>query len=144
MVKQFFVILVVLFFCEVAFANPIVFDPLGSVASVLLLGGAVTVEACLVTLMLLFFNMPLKPLFFAVFLGNLAVYFALFLPLLDSSIDLWLLEALIVIVDGIMIKVISCFGVFQEADFKGLKWKWAFLAAILGNSVSYLIGAALL
>ena len=76
--KKFFVIFMVLFSAKVAFANPIIVDPLGSISSVIVLGGAITVEACLVTLLLLFFNMSVKPLFLALFFGNLVLYFVVF------------------------------------------------------------------
>jgi len=76
--KKFFVIFIVLFSAKVAFANPVLVDPLGSMFSVIVLGSAITVEACIVTLLLLFFNMSVKPLFLAVFLGNLVLYFVVF------------------------------------------------------------------
>ena len=52
-------------------------------------------------------------------------------------------EILIVAADGIMIKVISLCEMFQEMDFKGLKWKYAFLIGMLGNSMSYYVGAVI-
>ena len=130
----------VLFLAKVAFANPIIVDPLGSIPSVIVLGGAITVEACLVTLLLLFFNMSVKPLFLALFFGNLVLYFVVFLPLLDLLPSLWMTEILIVTADGIMIKLISLCEMFQEMYFKGLKWKYAFLIGMLGNSISYYVG----
>jgi len=140
MMKKFFVIFVVLFSAEVAFANPVIFAPIGSMPFVIVLASAITVEACLVTLLLLFFDMPVKPLFLALFFGNLAIYFVVFLPLLDLLPNLWMAEILIIVADGIMIKVISLCEMFQEMDFKGLKWKYAFLIGMLGNSISFYIG----
>ena len=131
----------VLFFAKAAFANPVVFDPLGSIGSVIVFGGAIIAEACLVTLLLLFFNMSIKPLFFALFFGNMVLYFVVFLPLLDLLPNLWITEILIVIADCIMIKLISLFEMFQEIDFNGLKWKYAFLVSMLGNLISYYVGA---
>jgi hypothetical protein len=141
--KKFFIIFLVLFLTRVACANPIVIDPLSSFSYVMVLGGAITVEACLVTLLLLFFDMSAKPLFFALFFGNLVLYFVLFMPLVDLLPNLWLAEVLIVAADGIMIKAISMFEMFQEPDFKGLKWIYAFLIGMLGNSLSYFVGAAM-
>ena len=57
--KKLFIIFLVLFLAEAAFANPVIVDPIGSIGSVMVLGGAITVEACLVTLLLLFFDMSL-------------------------------------------------------------------------------------
>ncbi len=134
----------VLFSTKVAFANPVVFDPIGGISSVMVLGSAVTVEVCLVTLLLLFFDMSVKPLFFALFFGNLVLYFVAFLPLLHSLPSLWMAEALIVAADGIMIKVVSLCEIFQGMDFKELKWKYAFLISMLGNSISYYVGAVMI
>ena len=141
--KKFFVIFLVLFLAKAAFANPIIIDPLGDVSYVIVLGAAITVEACLVTLLLLFFNMSVKPLFFALFFGNSVLYFVFFLPLLDLLPSLWMAEILIIAADGIMIKIISLCEIFQELDFKKLKWKYAFLVGMLGNSISYCVGAAM-
>jgi hypothetical protein len=140
--KRLFVIFLVLFFAKVAFANPtgVPFDGIGSI---IVLGAAFTVEACLVTLLLLFFGLSVKPLFFALFFGNLALYFVAFLPLLDLMPSLWMAEVLIVAVEGIMIKVISKCEMFWEIDFKGLKWKFAFLISMLGNVMSYYVGTVM-
>jgi hypothetical protein len=142
--KKFLVIFMILFSAKVAFANPVVFDPIGSVSSIIVLGGAVIVEVCFVTLLLLFFSMSVKPLFLALFLGNRTNHFVVFLPLLNSLPSLWMAEALIVAADGILIKVISLCEVFQEMEFKGLKWKYAFLISLSGNSISYCVGAVML
>ena len=141
--KKTFIIFMVLFLAKVAFANPIVFDPVGSISSIMVLGGAITVEVCLVTLLLLFFSMSVKPLFLALFISNLIIYFVVFLPVLNLLPNLWMAEVLIVAADGIMIKVISLGEMFQEQDFKGLKWKYAFLISMLGNLISYYVGAVM-
>jgi len=140
--KKFLVIFMILFSTKVAFANPVIFDPIGSMSSIVVVGGAIAVEACLVALLLLFFSMSVKPLFFALFFGNLILYFAIFLPVLNLLPSLWMAEVLIVAADGIMIKFISLCEMFQEMDFKGLKWKYVLPIATLGNSLSYCVGAA--
>jgi len=140
MVKKYVVIFMFLLLANVAFANPrIAFGPF-DVFAIFVLVGAIAAEACLVTLLLMFFGMSLKPLFFALFFGNLAIYFVIFLPLLEILLNLWMVEILIVVADGIMIKVISMCEMFQESDFKGLKWKYALLIAMLGNSLSFYLG----
>lgn len=143
--KRFFFIFVILFFATAAYGNPVIIigDPIGSLSYVIVLGGAIVVEACIVTLLLLFFGMSLKPLFWALFFGNLALYFVVFLPLLEFLPSLWMAEVLIVAADGAMIKGLSMHGLFQENDFKGLKWRYALLIAMLGNSLSYCVGAVM-
>jgi len=141
--KKLFIIFLVLFFAKSAFANPVIFDPIGSIGTVIVLGGAITVEVCLVTLLLLFFDMSVKPVFFALFFGNALLYFLVFLPLLEVLPSLWMSEVLIVAVDGILIKVISLCEMFWEMSFKGLKWKYAFLIGMLGNVMSYYVGVVM-
>jgi len=131
------------FLAKTALANPIIVDPVSDISYVIVLGGAITVEACLVTLLLLFFNMSVKPLFWALFFGNFVLYFVVFLPLLDLLPSLWMTEAFIVAADGTMIKALSLHEVFQENDFKVLKWRYALLIGALGNSLSYCVGAAM-
>jgi hypothetical protein len=82
-------------------------------------------------------------LFFALFFGDLLLYFVVFLPLLDLMPSLWMAEVLIVAVEGIMIKVISQCEIFWEMDFKKLKWKFAFLIGMLGNVISYYVGTVM-
>ena len=137
--------LVILFFAEAAYGNPVIIinDPITSLSYVMVLGGAITVEACIVTLLLLFFDMSLKPLFWALFFGNLALYFVVFLPLLEFLPNLWMAEVLIVAADGAMIKGLSLHEIFQENDFKAVKWRYALPIAMLGNSLSYCVGAAM-
>ena len=142
--KKCFVLFIVLFSAKVAFANPVIFNPVESISSVMVLGSAITVEACLVTLLLLFFDMSVKPLFLALFFGNVVIYFVVFLPLIHSLPSLLMAEALIGVADGIMIKGISLCEMFQGLNFKQLKWKYAFLISMLGNSISYYIGAVTL
>jgi len=137
--KKLFVIFIVLFSAKAAFANPS--DPFGDAFSIAVVAGAIFVEASLAALLLMFFSMSIRPLFFALFFGNLAIYFVVFLPLLDSLPSLWMAEAFIVAADGIMIKVISMCEMFQEMEFEKLKWRYAFLVSMLGNSISYYVGA---
>lgn len=145
--KKSLVLFMLLFTAKTAFANPTAFPPFppfGDISSFIIIGGALLVEVCLVTLFLFFFNMAVKPLFWALFLGNLLIYHVLFLPLLDSLPNTWTAELLIVIADGIMIKLICLCEIFQDIEFRGLKWKYAFIASFLGNLFSYAFGAVIL
>ena len=139
------IILLGLLFCmaEAAHANPVIFDPVGSIANVLVLGSAIAVEAGIVTLILLFWGMETKPVYIAMYIGNLAVYFVLFLPLLEVELNLWIAEALVVAIDGVLIKVITFYDTFRQETFQPVRWGYAFVIAAIGNIVSYYIGAAM-
>lgn len=125
------------------YANPVNFDPIGSIANVLVLGSAITVEAGIVTLILLFWGTDTKPVYVALFAGNMIVYFAVFLPFLEATSKLWIAEALIVAIDGVLIKVITIYDTFRLDTFRPLKWGYAFLIAAVGNVISYYVGAAM-
>jgi len=127
----------------VAFANPIIIDPIGGLAYVIVLGSAIGVEVAIITILLFFFDMSPAPVFIALFIGNLTVYFAVFLPLLDAVSNLWVAEGLIVALDGVLIKAISRYELFQLETFTQLKWEYAFLIAAVGNIVSYYVGAVI-
>jgi len=126
-----------------AYANPIVFDPVGMIPYVLVLGSAFAVEAAIVTLVLLFWGMELKPVFGALVVANLAVYFLVFFPLLDATSNVWVAEVAIVGVDGLLIRMLTRFDVFRGDDFRPIHWGYAFVIAAVGNVMSYSVGAAM-
>ena len=136
------IVLFLLFFpATVAFANPvIVFDPISAFAYVMVLGSTLGLEVCITTILLLFFHMSPVPVFFALLIGNLAVYFGVFTVLLDAVPSLLIAEVVIVTIEGAFIKLISFFDRFQLETFTRLKWRYAFISAVVGNVVSYYAG----
>lgn len=142
--KRWIVIAVLFCLTGTAYANPInVPDPLNILAYVLVLGSAFVVEAGIVTLVLLFWGTDPKPVYKALIIGNAVIYFVVFLPLLDFISRVWIAEAVIVGLDGLMIKVISVLETFQDDTFRPLRWGYAFLIAAVGNVVSYYVGVAM-
>lgn len=123
-----------------AYANPVVFDPIGSMAYLLVLGSATVIEAGIVTLLLLFWGTDPKPVYMSFTVGNLVIYFLIFLPLLDVS-NLWLAEAAVVIMDGVLIKAITFSDAVRDDTFRPLRWLFAFCISVLGNIVSYYVGS---
>ena len=103
-------------------------------------GSALWLEVSITTIILLFFNLSPVPVFVALLIGNLGVYFGLFGPLLDETTNLLMLEMMIVVIEGTFIKFISLIEAFQLETFTKLKWKYAFLSAAIGNVVSYYVG----
>jgi hypothetical protein len=130
-----------LFLGSMAYANPVIVpDPISAFGYVAVPGSAITVEVSIVTLILMFFDLSVKPVWIGLFIGNLILYFVLFLPLFHAISSLLIVEGIIVAADGILIKVISCFDTFQQNTFKGLSWKYVFVIAAAGNIVSYYLG----
>lgn len=134
------IFLMLLLLSAAAYANPVVFDPVGSIASLVVLLSAVAIEAGIVTLVLLFWGTEPTPLYGAVAAGNLVIYFVAFRPLLDST-NLTTAELVIVALDGVLIKILTRYDTFRDESFRPLKWPWAFVIAAVGNLVSYYVGA---
>lgn len=138
-------IVVSLLFCLIgaAYANPVVVAPLDGIGYTIVLGSASAVEAAIVTFILLFWGVDPLRFYIALILGNLLIYFAVFLPLLDASSNLLLSETAIVLLDGSLIKIITRYNTFQQVTFCPLKWPYALAIAACGNIVSYYVGAAI-
>jgi hypothetical protein len=142
--KRWMVIVILFCVSGAAYANPIIVDdPLNTLAYTLVLGSAVAIEAGIVTLILLFWGTNPKPVYKVLIVGNLVIYFAAFLPLLDLTSRLWIAEAVIVGLDGIIIKIITGMETFQDDTFHPLRWGYAFLISAFGNVVSYYVGAVM-
>jgi hypothetical protein len=139
--RKWSVLFLLLCLTDVVRANPVIVpDPLSLIGYVTVLASSITVEVSIVTLILIFFDMSIKPVWLGLFVGNLTIYFVLFLPLFHAISSLLVVEGLIVLADGTLIKIISLFDTFQEEAFKGLKWRYAFLVAAIGNISSYYVG----
>lgn len=138
-------IVIVLLSClaGVAYANPVVFDPIGSVAFIVVLGSAVAIEAGIGTLLLLFWGIEPTPVYIALIVGNLVIYFAVFLPFFESTSILWMAEAVIVGFDAVLIKMITFYDTFCGDEFRPIKWRYTVVIAAVGNLVSYYVGIAM-
>jgi hypothetical protein len=139
--KKWVFLLVLLFPATVAFANPtIIPHPMGLVRSVILYASCFGAEVLLVTTILFFCHMTVVPLLIVLFIGNMVMYFVIFHPVLLATESVLVSEAVIVVVEGAFIKMLSLFDTFQLEDFKGLKWITAFIIAVVGNLLSYYSG----
>jgi hypothetical protein len=127
-----------------AIANPvIVWTPLDWVVPVITYVSCFGAEVLLVATILYFCHMAMVPLLIALFTGNIVMYFVIFLPVLSKTGSVPASEAVIVAVEGVFIKMLSSFEAFQLEDFKGLKWRSAFIIAVAGNLLSYYSGVAI-
>ena len=142
--KKWVVFIVLLFPATVAFANPVIMpDPLNWVRFVIIFGSCFGSEVLLTTIILFFCHMAVVPLLIALFAGNMVMYFVIFQPVLSATGNVLASEAVIVAVEGAFIKMISSFDTFQLEDFKGLKWRTAFIIAVVGNLLSYYSGTVI-
>lgn len=139
--KKWVVLLALIFPPTVAFANPVIFyTPADFVAPVILYISCFGLEVLLVTTILFFCHMRVVPLLIVLFIGNMVMYFVIFHPVLLATESVLTSEAVIVVVEGAFIKLLSLFDTFQLEDFKGLKWITAFIIAVVGNLLSYYSG----
>jgi len=132
-------LLLVLLLVSAASANPII-DPIGSVLVLLPVAYILALETIVGTFFLLFAGMSGVHTLPVLYVGNLVVYFAFFLPLRNAGANVLFAETAIVAADGAFMKLLSTFDVFQSDTFTELKWKYAFIIAALGNAISYYLG----
>jgi hypothetical protein len=142
--KKWVILIALLFPATEAFANPTTaFGQFSWVKSIILYVSCFGLEVLLVTTILFFCHMAVAPLLIALFTGNVVMYFVIFQPVLSATGNVPASEAVIVAVEGAFIKVISSFDTFQLEDFKGLKWRTAFIIAAAGNLLSYYSGTVI-
>lgn len=137
--KKWAAFIVLLYPAAAAFANPVI-DPVTKTYFIIVLGSALGVEVALMAIILFFCYMEPVRSFFALLGGQLVVYFVIFQPILSEADSLLVAEAVVVAADGAFIKMLSSFETFQTEDFKGLKWRTAFICSAVGNTLSYYIG----
>lgn len=130
---------IVILFPYVALGNPVV-SPAHVLGFVVVVGTSLLVEVAITTGCLTLVGMSAGTVFAALLVINIGTYFGILLPALDAGFYIIILEALVVMTEGAVIKLISCFAFFQGGNFSGLKWRYAFGAAALGNAFSYWIG----
>jgi hypothetical protein len=141
--KKWAVLFILLFPTATAFANPIVIDADVWFRLGIILVAAFSVETLVVTTILYFCHMEFIPTLIAIFVGNFAIYFIIFKPILLSVHNVMVAELLIVAVEGIFIKIISSIDTFQLEEFKELKWPTAIIISAVGNAMSYFSGLAI-
>jgi len=82
------------------------------------------------------------PLFVAYFILNAAVFLFLFEPLLVGSrpLPVPVLEAVVVLIDGTIIKLLVALSPFQGDSYGGVSWFRSLITSGIGNALSYLVG----
>lgn len=120
-------------------ANPVILDPTSLLAFGVVAFWAFVIEAGVVALLLTFSDLAPLRVFGGFFVTNLAIFCFLFYPLL-RRIPLPALEALVVVVDGVAIKLLGSLGAFQQDEFRGVTWLRAGLIALVGNGASFFVG----
>ena len=103
---------------------------------------AFVVEAGIVAWLLAFRGVAPLRIFIADLVANAAVFFLLFQPLLrgSNSFPVLELELLVVLIDGLVIKVLVMLTSFQGGSFRGVSWRRSILTCGIGNAFSYFVG----
>jgi hypothetical protein len=131
----------ILFTPLAARANPASLDPTSLLAFCVVAFWALVMESGVVALVLTLRGLQTLPAFAALFSLNFVVFLFLFCPLLErGGFPLAVLEALVVVVDSMAVKLVACFSWFQGGGFRGVSWSRAVVVSLLGNSVSYFVG----
>jgi len=126
-----------------AHANPCGPHPTAVAAWIIVVLAAMVVEVCITTGVLLFSGLAVAPTALVLFPANLVSYAGIVLPLYSIAKSVWLVEAVVLLAETGLIKLLSLFEPFQQDTFDGLKWRSALLAALAGNACSYYIGTLL-
>lgn len=139
--KKLLIIFVLLVHVTLANANPIVESPTTTAATIVCVIAGLLLEIFLTTGVLLFSGIALAPTFFVLIFGNIASYCLVLGPLAYIfNLHVIFVEIAVISVEATFIKLICHFSFFQQESFIDLKWRFAFLAAILGNASSYYVG----
>jgi hypothetical protein len=124
-------------------ANPVMLNPSSLLAFGVVVFWSFVVEAGVIALLLLTLRggAPLR-LFMGYFVANAAVFFFLFEPLLmgSHSPPLIALEALVVLIYSLVIKLLVTMDAFQGDNYRGVSWLRSTAIACVGNGLSYFIG----
>jgi len=126
----------------VASANPVMLNPTSLLAFCIVAFWAMLVEAGVVALLLAFRGAAAFPVFVAYFILNGAVFLFVFQPLLvgRKSPQVAVLEALVVLIDAAVIKLLVAFNPFQGDSYRGVGWVRSLVTSSIGNALSYVVG----
>jgi len=102
-------------------------------------------KVLVMTIALTYSKMAFGYTFVALFTGNIVTHYLIRSPLVNLLPHeyAFVADIAVALVDVIYVRVLSYLGPCQSFDFERLKWKYAFLAAFLGNIVSFVIFRAL-
>jgi hypothetical protein len=121
-------------------ANPVILNPSSLLAFGFVAFAALVVEAGVVALVLTFAGMAPWRFFVGFFFTNVAVFLLVFSPLLqDATLPWFLLEVLVVALDALAIRLLSQLDLLQGDGYRGVGWRLAGSAALLGNGVSFFV-----
>jgi hypothetical protein len=120
-------------------ANPVMIDGQSLLAFGIVAFWALVIESGVATLALLSAGALMVPLFGTLVIANVAVFLFAFLPLTDR-VSLWFLEPGVVLADASLIKLVAAFPFVQGDSFRGITWRRASVASLLGNAASFFIG----
>ena len=120
-------------------ANPVMIDGQSLLAFGIVAFWALVIESGIATLALLSAGALMVPLFGTLVIANVAVFLFAFLPLTDR-VSLWFLEPGVVLADASLIKLVATLPFVQGDSFRGVTWRRASVASLLGNAASFFIG----
>ena len=124
-------------FC--AQANPVSINGQSLLAFAMVAFWALVIESAVAAITLASCGPSLFPLFSMLGIANILVFVFAFLPLMER-VSLWLLEAGVVAMDAVCIRLVLMLPFVQGVDFIGVSWRRCLLASLLGNTASFFVG----
>jgi hypothetical protein len=125
-----------------ASANPVMLNPSSLIAFFVVAFWALVVEAGVVALLLTFRGIAPLRVFTGYLIANAGVFFFLFQPLLmgSSCPPVLALEVLVVLIDGLIIKLLVTLDYFQGDNYRSVGWRRSTVISAIGNCLSYFVG----
>ncbi|MHB0937929.1 MAG: hypothetical protein ACYDCO_17615 [Armatimonadota bacterium] len=139
--KTLGLLMLLLLACACACANPIV-SPIPGYIMIFTVIAASLFEAGAVAVVLAIAGLQPMTVYGVFLLVNLVLYAVIFLPL-SVKTNPWVAEAVIVAIDAAAIKGLSSLEFMQRDEFSVLKFRYALVAAVIGNAVSWGVGMAI-
>lgn len=126
---------------SLANANPVMLNPISLLAFCVVAFWAMVVEAGVVAFLLAFRGVAVLRMFAAYFVLNGAVFLFLFQPLLTGSgASVPTLEALVVVVDAAVIRLLVALSPFQGDAYRRVGCVRSLVTSGIGNALSFLVG----
>ncbi len=123
-------------------ANPVMLNPSSLMALCIVAFWAFAVEAGVVAFLLGLRGVAPFRAFIAYFAASGAIFFSLFQPLItgNRNLPVLALEGLVVLLDGLAIKLMVTLDLFQGDNYRNVTWLRSLVISGIGNVFSYFIG----
>lgn len=141
--NRLLIVFLVLLLSNSALANPIII-PDFSIGTIMVTLSTIGLESAITAIALFCLGMAPVPVVFAMCFFNMFTFGFMVYGIMEIISNVFVIEAMIITIEAVFIKIISIFDVFQWETFQGIRWRGAFIVSVLGNIASYFVGNVLI